>query len=369
MISQLKYRSLEEIQQTIYQHLQADRAGLFDASPGSILYSITRAMATIHADFDLRLGDLISQANLITASGEALDSWAALYGFTRKSGAIAKGSVIVTSLSLSNLSLSDITLLIEPETYLQYRLVNSSTTTIRNDRLYTLAIEATDEGVRFNLPGGTSLIAPGYPDLFFKVGTHVLEDGSYCGTVSGGIDKESDIELKNRILSKLQYGVTGNSFSIRSYLLTNPLINWVSFEQIGTNRGLLRCWVTSAFSLEPSLLNDLATTVKEYYLPAGYNCEIVQALPVGIDIYMEVIPYTSDNLNMNWLKDNVIAITKDYFYSLDYGMTFEPLLLAARVKNEMQLLRVTVHKPTAPVSPMEGEAFIVQDLDIRIDVL
>jgi len=308
-------RTTEQITRTIIQNIDSN-SDLVESQPGSDLYTISRAIATVINDVENEVIRTKDSLSINEAEGKDLDEWASSFYLERREGNKSVGKVL--ALSESSETIPSGTLLVELDTGLQFRTTEQA----RLNRFVEkpISIEALKSDVIHNLSSGTELYGNSYRDVQFIVGSHRDEQGNICGDLRNGRPVESDEQLRSRIVNKLVNQKTNSEFTLKSIILAEPDIVWVDTEV--PLPGYLVVWIDSIVPLSQDRINYFQSLVR-LNTAAGIMSEVKESIKLGLEFDLTVFPSKdeSDSLDLNRVTSELKKRLIRFLYKLSLGET------------------------------------------------
>lgn len=344
-------RTINQIQQNLFQYLVEQNSKLNDISPGSVLYTLTRAIAGIHSEQELLLKDLSGSYFPSTATGDLLDSLGFNYGLTRINGDFAKGKAAISALGSDN-KLSN-QLLIDPISGLQFFIDSDVEKTVNTLSEYHLSIQAARIGKEYNLPAGTKLVIPNYPSIKAYVGSHRNETGALCGDMKNGRSNETDESFRERIIDFILNKRATTSNALTNLLIQDPIVTWVSISS--PLPGYIEVWVDSVNPLTSAQKERLTELIKNS-IAAGISFSIKQPQRQFIEINYLLTPV--QGFNITSLTDRIITTTNSYFNNLSINTLLDINELIALVKKVEGISFIRLLTPTQNITPNNSESLI-----------
>lgn len=342
-----KPRSIQEIHQQVLQAVLQQNTTLNDVAQGSALYTLTRAFAAGQSQQDLAMFELAESFYIATAKDYYLDKRAGDYGLTRRPGGAATGEVLVSTYD-DSFSVEPGIILTEPLSTLQFQVTEPTATSISVATETTVSVRCTQVGERANLPAGIRLISPTYPQGNFVVGTHRTSAGVICGGLTGGVNIETDEQLRVRLTKSIINSRGTTEQALSNVLLAESTVPWVAL--LTPRAGYIQVWVDNSNILssnELQRLTQIANTAK----PAGTLLSVHQAARTLTEINVFVQPGL--NVNLQDLTDKVVFAVGQYLLGLKLG---EPLLLSNLIKQVLAIkgvLDAQILEPRQTLAPSQ----------------
>jgi uncharacterized phage protein gp47/JayE len=350
-MSNYQPRTINQIQQSLFQYLIEQNSRLNDISPGSVLYTITRAVAGIHSEQELLLKDMSNSYFPSTATGELLDSLASNYGLTRTSGDFAKGKAALSILNPGVELLNEI--LIDPISGLQFFIDLDTAMNLSSLTEFYLPIQAARLGKEYNLSAGTKLVIPNYPFIKAYVGSHRNDTGALCGDLKGGRANETDESFRERIIDFILNKRATTNTALTNLLIQDPAVNWVSISN--PLPGYIEVWIDSSTSLTSVQKTRLTQQIKSN-IAAGISFSIRQPQKQLVEINYFVNPIRG--FNITELTDKIISSTNKYFNSLTINTALDTNELQESIKEVEGISFIRLLTPTENIIPNTAESLI-----------
>lgn len=311
---------LNTAQRLIISSLTREAPRLNDYSQGSIVYTLTRAMASSLSDIYYRIDQLQQNYYIGSSQGEFLTELGDSLGYQRNSGTPSKGYVLVANQVAAVTSIPAQLVLTDPVTTLQFIIQTQDPTAINEfyeTRFPVISSENTSEA---NLLAGTELISAAFPNLSFVVGTYRTGSGKICGDLTGGSDSESDTQLRNRIVTGLSNANFNTNLELQRFLSLQGDVNEVKIQT--PTGGAIVVWVGSPLALTPARLVEL-NDLLENRKPAGVLSEVKQLSYVTVTFKVRL--YDSEDSSIDRVK-LIKSEIQAYINTLELQ---EPLILGS----------------------------------------
>lgn len=283
-------KTFDQIVNDIFARLT--EAGITDFNPGSVARTLVEAFAYGLDEVWYALSQVPDKFLIDKATGEWLDRRAWEWGITRNPGAKAKGNVVV-----SRTTPAPFGQLIPAGTQFAYgELVYQSTQDVELAQGATEAIvpvEAMDVGKAYNLPSGTELKQVGVAISLIEA-VRVGPEG-----IVGGVDPESDDELRERLLTRIRKPPTsGNVSHYLQWAFEVPGVGGAKVLPLWDGPGTVKVVLlgTDKQPAPPDVVEAVQAYIDpnpgqgEGMAPIGARVTVVAATPVPIDVSATVIP-------------------------------------------------------------------------------
>lgn len=335
-------KPLEDYLESFFGALSLNNPKLTDRAPGSGLYTLGRAFASVCADLDLRLSEFGNTIHFSSARGRDLDLLAADYGLIRKASLSAVGSVLVLSRDQVT-KVDPQTILTDAETGFQFMTRNNSSVSvgfISETRIPVISIERGPAG---NLPAGTLLLSPKHPTLLWTLGSSRSQNGGVRGDLSGGAPAETDTEFRLRILQHINGRQGGTEDALLASLLSFQGVE--SAEPQVFAPGVVVLWVDAAANLSSSLMSSLQASVNDAR-PIGVSVFVRQLARRLVSLNLFLVP--ASGVSLTDLRANALALVQNHLKGLGRGTEFDPISLEASLLSALPVREAKV-TPTGKV--------------------
>jgi uncharacterized phage protein gp47/JayE len=311
-------RTLEGILEQMRGSLQESNSELASFPEYGNLYAIFRAVAASIIEQDVKLDGINSNLFLNTATGESLDLKAQEFNITRNKGTYASGSVLVTG---NNTFIPKNTILTEPSSGLQFIVQSDVVSSFSKTKCTVVATEYSDLS---NLISGTELSSGVYPSVRFIVGNYFDPITSkYIGNLIGGEAKETDDELKDRILTNIQSLSLSNIESIKLAAQEIEGVNKISVVENEPSLGYITVYINNT---ETKFLK-LVKTELDLIKPIGTALQIKPFVIVPVDINISIQAYNT--IEKSELRSLIQSNVQQYINNLNAGAIFTKETLAS----------------------------------------
>lgn len=252
---------------------------LSNFSPYSNIYILYRAVAIALAEQDSLMEGMLSGFHLATAMGSDLDRRASDYGITRLAGNGARGWVLAKSTDV--VLLQPGALLTDPTSRYQYEVTQRAYLGVGVE--VPIYVQSTSGSSGSNLPAGTYLTSYFYPSITFMVGRYRdTSNNSPVGEIDGGSDRETDADLRGRLLQHLRNRSTSNKDSIYLAVRAVPGIYKVVLVEHDPITGYFTVYVDTNDSVLLTRVRGVVDTVKA--AGVSYLVRSMTPTPINIDI-------------------------------------------------------------------------------------
>lgn len=312
----IEVRDFETMVESVLDRIVASNTGLTNIYPGSVIRTIVEA---ILAESDIQyyqIQQLYGAMGIDDAEGEDLDRLVSVLGIVRKSATKCTGTV---TFGRSTESLSDIAI--------QYAQVVATRPSVSGD-IIEFMVTATDAELVAGqltvdvaveaLVAGNVYIAA---DAMTIMGTPIIgiEYVTNGSIISGGLDEESDDDLRDRAKNALSALGKGTNNAIRNALLAIPgVLDAMMIDMsrgVGTSDVVV---VTDTIPPSTELSNLILDTIADTKA-SGIDIDVVYPTIVTVDVTVTTTGGTSADIGT--------AIT-EYFSTLAISETF--------IKNQME---------------------------------
>lgn len=352
-------RSIDEIIEELREVLKEQGSSLANFPNYGNLYSIFRSIASVVSSQNTEI-DLLQQSLFLTTSTSVnLDKKALEYGLTRNQGQKATGTIIVEA-SLEdrrtrNIIIPRNTILLNPSTNKQYQTLER--VLIEKERTNIL-VESIEANISSNVEGGTKLISNFYKNLDFTVGeSYNFITNEYEGDITGGTDKETDSELRTRILNVSKLKQPSSTAALEAITNQEPGINKVLIEENVPALGYINVYVDNSNFTKISNLREKLQVLK----PPGTILQVYSFTKRSINITVNVKFRSNDNITnkINSLKSALTSFVAES----DNIISREAI--AATILNNSSVTNVEVLSPVANTSISKKEQFVIGVINIQ----
>jgi uncharacterized phage protein gp47/JayE len=360
----INFKSFTEIFQEMAAELESQGSGLTDLNEGSQLYVLLRAYSAAVSNGWTGLADLKSLFFVNSSHGTDLEARVADFDMTKKPGAFAAGVLAAYPLSTGQsvtvgdyLTNSDGTLLYE---VLESKTIESPYTTV--------GVVATDVGFKYNLPAGAQLFGVDglLGDIRFVVATDGIDiNGKPSGALSGGVDAETDEELKSRFSAYLKSLARGTRTAIDQAIRGINGVGNVIIEEAKPAPGWITVTIADSLGiLTPQLKEETESVLKEWG-PAGMGYIIKSILKTPFTI--EVNVYCKDlTVARSLIENTVTAQLTAKFGSLGIGEGFNSSQIINASFIPDILHKVEVVTPTTEPTVAPGELLGLDSVKVNV---
>lgn len=350
--------TIEEYLEEIKLSLVSQNSILSNFIIGSNLYIIFRAISEVLSRRDLRIEEAISALSVFTAEGEELDSLALIYGLNRNLGTKAKGYVLIDNYSGGIKKGNVIETMDSSKQYviLEDVLLDS----ISKRAVY---VESALAGERFNILSGTKLKSLSLPTASIYVGKELNQTNVFKGVISGGSDRESDLDFRVRVLSLLQKGflVKGSYLDLLTLLVDEyPGLEFNLLEDYPTP-SVLTLFISQGID---TLYQDLMLFLKNN-LPVGVRYQVVPLQYEYIDLEIDVVANISSDLD--FIREEIISVCNIYFNSREVGNIFTKNELLGFLNARISVQSININYPIENiVVPSSNRKIKLNNLNIQL---
>jgi hypothetical protein len=212
-----------------------------------------------------------------------------------------------------------------------------------------VAISALDYGASSNIAAGSALYAPNMLDSTFIVG-YRRYNGDYQGDIINGLDSETDVDYRERLLNYFSSPPSGTTSHLRAVLLENPLVSNVFIRT--PTPGFVEVWVNPVSELSESAINSIYTYL-EPYLVTGTVLVLNQTKRVIVDLSFTVTPYQASRSDLTALSNQIRSFVIEHFA----GLSLEQPIGLSSLRNKLRPLAryVRILTPKQEYTPLTGE--------------
>ena len=355
-------RRIEDIQREIYRQLAVNGSYLTDATPGSVLYSLTRSFAGVALLGDQLLAEVSKDFFLATASGKGLDDRVAEYGVFRKRGTAAYGTVLVRSRE-GSLTLYPGTVFTEPISGIQLISTLEEQVTAAEEVEVRIAVVARKPGRQGNLPPGVVLHNGVSPSLEAVVGGTRNLQGNVIGGLIGGEDEESDEALRQRAITKFMTRESCTEEALLNMAYSDNRVKWATAHL--AYPGHTQIWVDLSVEDKNPVLNDLSAALN-LIRPVGTSLSVHSA-------QLQLVPF---ELSFQKLNETDVSLATEqietavwlFCLRLSYGQPLERANLSYTLKQIPNVRFIKVIQPASNLTPDPFSVFRPSHIQINYDV-
>jgi len=367
----LEPRRLEDVQREIYRQLALNGSYLTDATPGSVLYSLTRAFAAAALNGDQLLYEAAQGYFINTAKDKQLDEKAGEFGVFRRGATRAGGHILVRSRE-SDLRLRPQAVFVEPVTGVQLLVNLTEPIVLPQEVEVKVPVVAARPGKAGNLSPGTRLVyvsedtnSQTQPELAVEayVGAARTLQGEIIGGLTGGEDAESDAKLRQRLLRHIQNRNSCTEEAILTLVFSDNRVHWATTHS--PFAGHTQVWIETHVTDTTAVLNDL-TQLLQSARPLGTTLSVHTISTRAVEF--EVHYQSQTNTDFNQLNERVETTIWDYCYRLPYGKPLRRSDLAYQLRQIKEARFLALLKPTEDITPPPMTALRPGNINIRHDV-
>jgi uncharacterized phage protein gp47/JayE len=352
----LSPRSVDEIQQDYFSALIQSGSGLVvDRIEGSLAYTLSRASSVIAAQQDYRLIESQANTSILTATGEYLDRIGSSF-LVREGAQVATGFVMMRSFE-QNIQIPQLTSLVYLENGLEFYTVNSGVVTVYPFLNTVIPVVSLNPGAEHNLPAGTKLFSPDFPDTQVIVGSNYTD--RYYGDLIGGRDVEPDLSYRNRLIAYLSRSSSSTQSTIEAKLLQYPLVERVYVRT--SIPGVVEIWLDSEQNYTDRQREEILTYIRPD-ISMGVIPVIIQARRKVVDVHVEMRPYSGRDADLNNLTQRVNAIVTAAVKSLGIGDTFSIQTVEGLISPLVRSVKII--EPTEDIVSLSDEVIVLGDIKV-----
>jgi uncharacterized phage protein gp47/JayE len=344
-------RTIDSILFQMRQSLEEVNSDLSTFPEYGNLYAIFRAVASSILEQDTKLNTISSSLFLRSAAGEALDAKASEFNLSRSPGAYSKGPIIVLGVSTSipaNTILNDI------NTGLQFSIDNQIN--IISSRSVG-SITSTEYTELANLTAGTELYSSLYPNVRFIIGSAFNpQTNTYIGNLTGGVNKETDNDLKDRISNTIKTLSLSNIDALKIAARNIDGVTQISIIENQPSIGYITVYVNNS---EINFLNTVKIRL-DAIKPIGTAIQVkpFKTIPLNIALSLSSLNNTTQLRNLITLK------LRAYLQSLNPGSTLTRESIAGVILQFAEVSNVNITTPSSNITSKKDELFSLNNLTI-----
>ena len=346
-------RTVEQIIDQMRSSLVDDNSELANFPQYGNLYAIYRSVAAVIKEQDTKIETVSSNLFLNTATGEALDAKAREFNIIRRVGTPSTGGIII----LGNAqSIPANTILTDNQTGLQYTTIGRTVITSQRG---VGSVESVEFTPLSNLEAGRELFSSLFPNLRFIVGTSFDPFlSSYRGDLVGGSYRETDTELRSRIIDTLGSLSSSTTQSLELAALNINGISRVAIEENNPGLGYITVYINNS---QQSILNRVRralNTVK----PVGVALQVRAFENISIDVDLTITTFS--NTSTVVLNNEIASSLQTYFNSISQNAVLTREALAGVILNIPEVVNVAITNPTDNIIINANEIATLNNVNI-----
>lgn len=326
-------RSVNNVIDSIRSSLQDVGSPLAKFSPYSNIYALLRTVSIAIAESDVNISNLSKSFYINSATGEALDLRVSDMGMSRYEGSFAEGYTL--ALGPSSV-IQDGTILSTADQLYQFE----TTETIYINNETKVGIRALNIGSASNLNAGIRLFSLAYPNTKFVVGSYrdpLTKEP--IGSMSGGVDRESDLELRGRAFYYLRGLAASNMYSIES-IIRAITPNRFYIKEHAPTTGYISIYVDTKNLRIIQQIEEAVKSVKA--VGVSYAVKPISVHKESISLILTLLPSNSYDSIINKVKEDINL----YSNSLGLGGVISRTAIAGIAMNNPQVVNCQVIQPT-----------------------
>jgi len=330
-----------------------DNSELADFPQYGNLYAIYRSIALTIKEQDTKIDTVSSNLFLNTATGEALDAKAREFNITRRLGTSATGGIII----LGNInSIPAGTILTDNQTGLQFTTINRIVVTAQRG---VGSIEATEFTPLANLQAGRELFSSVFPNVRFIIGTSFDPFLSvYRGDLVGGSYRETDSELRSRIIDTLSSLASSTAQAIELGALNINGISRVAVSENNPGLGYITVYINNS---QQSVINKVKREL-DIIKPIGVAVQVKAFESVAVNIALTITTFS--NTSTVTLNNQISSSLQTYFNTISQNSTLTREAIAGVVLNVPGVINVAVTTPTDNIFIGPNEILTLNNINI-----
>lgn len=352
-------KSIDKILSEIRSVLREENSDLATFPDYGNLYAIFRSIASVISDQDAELDSIYNSLFLNTTTDENLNKRALEYGIQRLEGSRATGSIIIETPSsisrLRNTTIQRGLILLNPFTNKQY--ITLDPVLLDRNRV-VVRVESLESSNEVNLESGTKLTSNFYKNIDFTVGDFFNSlTREYEGDITGGSNKETDDELRRRILEIVQVKQSSTKDAIRITALQIQGVQEVLIEENVPSIGYINIYIDNS---NFDIINQVKLNV-EKVKPLGTIVNVKSFSNFTLNINVNINLANSNNLVDR--SANLRSVITKFISNLDKTFTKESL--AGTILNNSFVNNVEVISPVGSINIGDKEKFTVGSINIQ----
>lgn len=346
-------RTVEEIIDQMRASLVDDNSELANFPEYGNLYAIYRSVAAAIVEQDVRIDTVSSNLFLNSATGEALDNKGREFNINRREGLPSTGGIIVLG---NTTSIPAGTILTDNQTGLQFTVLQRITLTAQRGVGTIECVEFTSLG---NIEAGRELFSSLFPNIKFIIGTSYDPFlSTYRGGLIGGSERETDNQLRERIVTTLSTLTTSTVNALKLAALNINGVSKVNVVENNPGLGYITVYINNS---QKSILNQVKTILNNTK-PVGVALQIKSFTSVAVDIDLTITSYsTANTVNLN---NQISSVIQTLFNSLNSGSVLSREVISGTVINIPNVVNVAVTNPTSNVEILSNEILTLNNLNI-----
>ncbi|PRR70929.1 baseplate J/gp47 family protein [Clostridium thermopalmarium] len=287
---------------------------------GSFLFDALSPISCELAEAKIQLDEILNRVFAVTAAkygySEELDKKAEEYGIYRKGGTKATGEIIFDGVDNTVIPKGTI---VQTSNGLQFETTEEK---IIINGSATVKIEAMEIGEKYNVPSGTITQLP-----IQLVGIRSINN---INPTTGGTENESDAELLQRLLLKIQSPVTsGNPNHYKQWALEVDGVGKVKVFPLYDGNGTVKIVLIDSNKKAPSeeLINNVFNHIEDVR-PIGPKITVVGGIEKQINITSKVI--LANGFNIGQVQEEFIKLLDEYLKDIAFELSYVSI---ARIGN------------------------------------
>lgn len=339
----MKIRTINQIITSFRRTLSSLNPDLSLFPTYSNLYVIFRAVASIITDQEFLFNEELIKHNVLFAKGLDLEVIGSQYNVFRLEGSKASGYVLALG---PDQIIRKGSILLNSSQDLEYEVLSNVNITHRVE--IPIPVLSKVSSSRANSPPGTYLYSRSNSNVKFIVGNSRDIYNNIVGGIVGGLDKETDVSFRDRIINTINGVLSTSSF-------TNIYITLKSLDFIGD------LYIREHFPV-PGIVS-IYSNVKDQELIKEMENKLLSIRPLGVTILFKPILRYSINLDLQininkfsqieQIDSYVDSEVYNYFSSLSIGENLVRDKLKSRLLKSNLLNSLTILKPESDIKLSE----------------
>lgn len=318
---------------------------------GSYLFNAASAIGVVLQDMYIAI-DNIAEITLISkAHDQLLDERLKEFNFHRKPGKTAKGKVLITG----DIGATIVNELKIKANGLEFGVWATEDYTIENQDGVEVLVECLTPGYEGNIPVGIEFELDIYDPTIKKIKS--IEN------FSGGINPETDDELKDRFFHFRQHHATsGNAYHYEMWALEVNGVKRVKVYEIWNGPGTVKVVVygDKNKTIDSKVLDEVKLNI-EKNRPVCPSVTVVAATPVTVNISASI-----NTKDLDYAIDNFKSNLANYFLDVSEKISYSKLFgCLASCKDVIDVSDFNVNESTTSITITKDQVAIIGDVDIK----
>lgn len=357
------FKTFTDIFTDIENSLGSNNSALSDLNTGSLMQVFVRSVTSAISLGWIGLAQLRELFYINSSSGTDLDRRVGDFGMIRNPGSFATGSILFYPLS-SGQSVTKGDRIPSIDGTLTYEILNTTPIVASPTAVATVAISV---GSAYNLPSGTKLASPNN-NLQAVVGSALDNSNIPTGAISGGVDQETDDQMKVRFVDYLKSLSRGTKLAILQALRGTPGIGNVIVEEATPIPGWITVTAADVIGNLPQQTKDKVVQVLTDWGVAGMGYIIKSVTRTNYVVDVTVYATEDPAINKSDIEAAVVAKLTQDLGGLNLGQAvYTSFINKSAFMDGFGISYVVVNSPIAPgVTAAPGELLNAQTITVRV---